>query len=354
MNPSKTIFSVDNLRKWYSVRSDSLLGIFNDQKYLKAVDDVSFHIEKGEIVGLAGQSGCGKSTLGELLVGLQKPSSGEILFEGENVLEYDRGDMKKFRRKCQVIFQDPFESLNPRFPVARLVTEPLKIHDIGDRKEREEKTKKALGDAGLKPPEKYLDRLPDELSGGERQRVSIARALVLEPSFLLADEPVSMLDVSVKTGVLQLFKELQKKRDMTIFYISHDLSTISYLTDRTMIMYLGNIVEIGPTDKVIHEPTHPYTETLLNAVPSPDPSEKRTGTTIRGEIPDPINLPHGCRFEPNCEYSTEKCENDEPNLEPVSYFADDIDENQNPTDQEVACYHPVNQQESDITDAKSQ
>ena len=344
MTSSKTILSVDDLRKWYPTRSNSFLGLFGEKDYLKAVDDVSFRIKKGEIIGLAGQSGCGKSTLGELLVGLQNPSSGNIMFEGENVLEYNRKKMKEFRRKCQVIFQDPFESLNPRFPVARLVTEPLKIHGIGSRREREEKTRKALRDAGLKPPEKYLNRLPNELSGGERQRVSIARALVLEPSFLLADEPVSMLDVSVKTGVLQLFEELQEKRDMTILYISHDLSTINYLTDRTMIMYLGNIVEIGPTHKVIHKPTHPYTETLLDAVPSPDPSEKRTGTAIRGEIPDPVNLPQGCRFEPNCEYSTKECKKREPNLEPVSYFVDGMDKEQSPTDQEVACYHPVNQE----------
>jgi len=343
MSDTESIFTVNDLRKWFSTRSSSLLSVFSDQQYLKAVDDVDFEINRGEIVGLAGQSGCGKSTLGELLVGLQSPTSGEILFEGENILDYDRNQLKNFRKECQIVFQDPFESLNPRFPVARLVTEPLKIHNIGSRNQRAQKAREALSDAGLKPPEKYLNRLPDELSGGERQRVSIARALVLEPSFLLADEPVSMLDVSVKTGVLQLFKELQDKRDMTILYISHDLSTISYLTDRTIIMYLGNIVEVGPTEKVIHEPAHPYTETLLNAVPSPDPSEKREGTTIRGEIPDPINLPSGCRFHPNCKYATEKCKKDEPGLEPVAQYANENSKKQGSVDQSVACYHPVSQ-----------
>lgn len=340
MNDTNSLFEINHLKKWYSSRSEGFLsGIFKEEEYLKAVDDISFNIEKGEILGLAGQSGCGKSTLGELLVALQQPTDGEIRYRGEDISQYDREQMKAFRRDCQVIFQDPYESLNPRFTVSRTVGEPLKIHGIGDKEERETRIINALEDAGLRPPEKYLDNLPSELSGGERQRVYIARALVLDPDFLVADEPVSMLDVSVRTGILHLFNELREKRDMTMLYISHDLATISYLTDRTMIMYLGNSIELGPTEDVIRAPAHPYTKMLLDAVPNPDPDKTRSGASLRGEIPDPVNLPSGCRFHPNCKYATAECRESEPDLEPIERYTDGKQKS-NKT-QDVACYHPV-------------
>jgi len=324
------IFEVDNLSRWFHDRGGKILSKwFEETKYIKAVDNVSFSIKSGEILGLAGQSGCGKSTLGELLLRLQEPTDGTICFEGEDITEFDKSQLMEFRRECQMIFQDPYESLNPRFPVSQTVMEPLKIHDIGTAEERDNMVMEALSDCGLRPPEKYLDQIPTNLSGGERQRVSLARAIVLGPSFVVADEPVSMLDVSVRTEILKLFEDLRRKRDLTMVYISHDLSTVSYLTDRTMIMYLGDLVEIGPTDEVVVDPSHPYTEQLISSMPSPELHKTREGSQIRGEVPDPVDLPQGCRFHPNCQYATDECRDEEPDLEPVS-------------DRTLAaCYHPV-------------
>lgn len=340
MTDDRRIFTVEGLRKWYPVRGESLIsniiaGLRGNEKYLKAVDDVDFTIKKNEIVGLAGQSGCGKSTLGELVLGLQRPTRGKIRFRGDNITNFDKAEMKEFRRHCQIIFQDPYESLNPRFPVARIVSEPLSIHDIGNREEREEKMLQALSDAGLDPAEEYIDKFPGELSGGERQRVSIARALVLDPDFIVADEPVSMLDVSIRAGILNTFKELQRERNISMLYVSHNMETISYLTDRTMIMYMGDLVEIGPTNDVIQNPAHPYTEALLNAVPDIDPERKRSGSDLQ-EVPDPVNLPDGCRFHPHCEYATEKCMETDPDLE-VHPTTDGSDG----SDRQVACHHPL-------------
>lgn len=330
----ENLFEVEGLRKWFSSKGGSsvLSSLFSGSNYLKAVDDVSFHLKKGEIVGLAGQSGCGKSTLGELLVGLQEPTDGSIRFDGNEMTEFGKTEMNEFRRQAQIIFQDPYEAMNPRFPVARYVSEPLKIHGIGDRETRNARTIETLEEVGLKPAEKYLDKLPVELSGGERQRVCIARAIILDPDFLVADEPVSMLDVSVRTGILHLFERLQAKRDITILYISHDLSTINYLADRTMIMYLGNIVETGPTEQVIHEPSHPYTEALLESVPEPDPDKTRARGKLEGQVPSPTDIPNGCRFHPRCEYATDKCTGTEPELE-----------QRGESKREVACYYPLNE-----------
>jgi peptide/nickel transport system ATP-binding protein len=327
---------VRGLKKWFTARGEGsiLSRIFGEDRSLKAVDDVSFDIERGEILGLAGQSGCGKSTLGELLVGLQEPTDGDIYFEGENVTEFGKTELRRFRRNAQVIFQDPYESLNPRFSVARTVAEPLAIHQIGDREERNARTRRALEDAGLTPPGKFLDQLPGDLSGGQRQRVCIARALVLDPEFIVADEPVSMLDVSVRTGILNLFGELREERDLTMLYVSHDLSTINYLTDRSMIMYLGNVVEAGSSDQVIHNPAHPYTEALLESVPDPDPDQVRPGNRMGGDVPDPVDLPEGCRFHPRCAHATEECYESEPALERRA--EDDSDGTRT-----VACYNPV-------------
>jgi peptide/nickel transport system ATP-binding protein len=338
LESTDSLFEVRNLRKWYRDHDGGVLStLFGDDRHIKAVDDVSLDIYEGEILGLAGQSGCGKSTLGDLLVGLQQPTDGDIRFRGEAITDYTSEERKAFRRECQVIFQNPYEALNPRFPVARTVAEPLKIHGIGSREEREARMIQALEDTGLRPPGKFVDQLPGDLSGGERQRVCIARALVLDPSFLVADEPVSMLDVSVRTGILHLFKRLQRERGMSILYISHDLSTINYLADRTQIMYLGNIVEVGPTEQVIHEPAHPYTEALLQSVPDPNPDRTREKGSLGGDVPDPVDLPQGCRFHPRCRYATEDCVQTEPEL---------IEHNTQGTDQpahQVACYHPVDE-----------
>jgi len=335
------MFEVKDLRKWYNVRSDGMFSnLIGEQRHLKAVDDVSFEIEEGEILGVAGQSGCGKSTLGELLVRLQEPTKGKILFWGEDISEHSKKEMKKFRQQCQIIFQDPYESLNPRFSVAKTVREPLEINNIGDREERDNRTLLALEDAGLNPPEKYLQQLPAELSGGERQRVCVARALVMDPSFIVADEPVSMLDVSVRTGILHLFEKLQNERDLTVMYISHDLSTINYLSDRAMVMFLGNIIEIGPTADVIQNPAHPYTDALIESVPSSDPSapslsDQGTAGQLTGDIPNPVDMVEGCRFRPWCEYSQEDCKESEPAL---IYRGENPP---NPNSRRVACFHAL-------------
>lgn len=325
----EAVFETGDLKKYYHASGGSIIQrFFGEGRYLKAVDGVSFSINQGEILGLAGQSGCGKSTLGSLLVGLENPTEGSILYNGEDITQFGKNELKEFRRNCQIIFQDPYEAVNPRFPVFRTVNEPLKIHGLGDRETREARVIEALEDAGLTPAEEYLEKRPGELSGGERQRVCIARALVLDPDFIMADEPVSMLDVSVSTGILKLFKRLQRERDLTMLYISHDLSTINYLADRTMIMYLGNIVEVGPTEHVIHDPAHPYTEDLLGSIPnSGDKSDPKTTETT---VPDPINLPSGCRYHPNCAHATDECRATEPLLEQHG-------------NQKAACYHPVNE-----------
>lgn len=339
MTDPDTLYEINDLSKSFSTRDGSLVNrLLGRGPSLKAVDGVSFNIHEGEILGLAGQSGCGKSTLGELILRLQDPSSGEINFKDSNLMDYSSSQLKEYRQNVQVIFQDPYEAMNPRYTVAQTVTEPLKIHGIGGPQERDERAVQALSDAGLSPPEKFLDKLPSELSGGERQRVCIARALVLDPSVLIADEPVSMLDVSVRTELLQLFKELQRTQNLTILYISHDLATINYLTDRTMVMYLGNLVEIGPTDRVIHESAHPYTKALLDSVPVTDPDKRGSEGSVKDDIPDPINLPNHCRFESRCEYSTDKCRTQEP---PLDEYSNQVNESSDAGIHKAACYHPL-------------
>ena len=296
------VIEAKNLKKHFGGEKgvvDTILG--KDPSPVRAVDGVSLTVNEGEIVGVAGESGCGKTTLGKLLVDLYEPTEGEVAYRGQPYSEMSAEDEKEFRKKVQMIFQDPFESLNPRFTVSDIVTEPLKINNIGSSyNDRRERSIEALEDAGLGPAEQYLDKFPRELSGGEQQRVAIARALVVDPDFILADEPVSMLDVSIRAGVLNLMKELRKEYGFTYVIISHDLSLIRYMCDRTAIMYLGDIVEIGETETVIQNPKHPYTRALLDAVPVPEPRGGRQRSEIEGEIPSPENPPSGCKFHPRC------------------------------------------------------
>jgi peptide/nickel transport system ATP-binding protein len=292
----------------------SLLG--GETSYVKAVSEVDVAVEPGETVGLVGESGCGKSTLGEVLIGLQEPTGGTIRFLGRELSAMDDTERREFRRNVQMIFQDPYESLNPRFSVREWVREPLEIHDIDDKQRR---VAQALRRAELTPPEQFLDQHPHELSGGQRQRVSIARALVLEPRFVVADEPVSMLDVSVRASILSLLERLVEELDMGALYISHDLSLIRQMCDRTNVMYLGEIVEHGPTERIVRDPQHPYSRALLDAVPVPNPHENVSEPPLSGEPPDPVDLPEGCNFAPRCPFAAAECA-EEP---PVDAYADD-------------------------------
>lgn len=308
------LIRVDNVKKYFGgERSvwDTITG--SAPEPVRAVDGVSLEINEGSIVGIAGESGCGKTTLGKLILKLQEPTDGELSFDGQPYSEMTADDERAFRRRVQMIFQDPYESLNPRFTVRDTISEPLKIHDIGDSSdERRRRIVESLQDTGLTPAEKYLDRFPRELSGGEQQRVAIARALVVDPEFILADEPVSMLDVSIRVGILNLMKELREKYNLTYVLVSHDLSLIRYMCDYTAIMYLGQIVEYGGTEDIITDPHHPYSRALLDAVPVPDPASGRERVRITGRLPSPQNPPSGCSFHPRCPHARQICPCKEP------------------------------------------
>lgn len=277
-----------------------------------AVNGVSFDIKRGEIVGIAGESGCGKTTTAKLLLKLYEPTSGSITIDGQDISTLKGAALKAFRRRAQLMFQNPYESFSPRFTILRAVSEPLIIHGIGDTAERTERVRRALEDVHLRPAESFFSKYPHQLSGGQLQRVVLARALVLDPDFLVADEPVSMLDVSVRAGILNTMKELSKQRNLTVIYISHDLSLIQYLCDTTAIMYLGRLVEIGPTRRVIGHPEHPYTKALISTIPIPEPNRPEKAIPIKGGIPSAINIPSGCPFHPRCPYVMDICSTDMP------------------------------------------
>jgi peptide/nickel transport system ATP-binding protein len=306
------IIEVQNLHKHFQAEKPGLLFSSKEQ-YIHAVDGVSFALQRGETLALVGESGCGKSTLALTLMGLEVPTSGKIIFEGKDVTHQLETGMKEMRRRIQMIFQDPYESLNPTQSIGDIVGESLDVHGLAHGKgQREQKVVQALEDAGLKPADIYIHRFPHQLSGGQRQRVVIAGALVLEPHLLLADEPVSMLDVSIRAEIINLLYELRESRQISVIFITHDLGTVGYFADRIAVMYLGRIVEIGATHEVLENPQHPYTKALLSVIPVPNPRLRRQRIILQGETPNPINLPGGCRFHPRCPLAKDVCNVTDP------------------------------------------
>jgi oligopeptide/dipeptide ABC transporter ATP-binding protein len=313
MKTDESILRVENLCKYFPVGRTSFWQ--RGGRQVHAVDDVSFELGRGEVLALVGESGCGKSTLILTLLGLEQATSGRIVFEGRDVTHLSAAGLKELRRQIQMIFQDPYESLNPLMTIGELVSEPLLVHGlVRSRTERLERARQALEDAGLKPAETFIHRRPHELSGGQRQRVVIAGALVLEPTVLLADEPVSMLDVSIRAEILNLLADLRARRGISIIFITHDLSTAAYFVDRLAVMYLGRIVELGSAEAVLAAPTHPYTKALLSVIPVPNPRQRRQRIILQGDPPNPIDLPAGCRFHPRCPVAVERCPQVDPRL----------------------------------------
>jgi oligopeptide/dipeptide ABC transporter ATP-binding protein len=310
--PQDDLIQVKNLVKYFPVRSGVLQ---RTSAWVQAVDDVSFSIHKGETLGLVGESGCGKTTVGRSILRLVEPTSGSVIFEGKDVLSLRRKELKDMRKDMQIIFQDPFASLDPRVPIGESVMEGLNIHRIGSRRERYDLMIETLRKVGLE--DYHARRYPHEFSGGQRQRIGIARALTLKPKFIICDEPVSALDVSIQSQVLNILRDLQSDYNLTYLFIAHNLSVVEHISDRVAVMYLGKIVELTSRDALFNMPLHPYTQALLSAIPIADPTVKRQRIILKGDVPSPLNPPKGCRFHPRCPVARPNCAVDEPLLREI-------------------------------------
>ncbi len=316
ISENKVLLKVKNLKKYFPVTS----GIVFQKEVgaVKAVDDISFEVFKGETLGLVGESGCGKSTTGRTILQLYRPTSGEVIFEGTNLVKLKEDALRKIRRRAQMIFQDPYSSLNPRTTVDQIISEPLQIHKIATGKECVQRVKDLLNKVGLNP--KYGNRYPHEFSGGQRQRIAIARALALNPEFIVCDEPISALDVSIQAQIINLLEELQDELGLTYLFIAHDMSMVRHISRRVAVMYLGKLVELSDREQLYNNPTHPYTRALLSAVPIHDPlvEEKRSRIILKGDVPSPANPPKGCNFNTRCPVAEKQCFEEEPMFRQVS------------------------------------
>lgn len=312
-----TLVETVNLKKYFAVRRGIVQYFKEKLRYVPAVDDVNIKINEGETVGLVGESGSGKTTLGRVILRLIEPTSGQILFEGKDITTLKGKDLKEVRRKMQITFQDPYAALNPRQTVMKTLEEPLIIHKLYDPAERKEVIDKMLRSVGLNPPELFLNKYPHELSGGQRQRVVFCRALILNPRFVVMDEPVSLLDATVRTQILDLINDIKRKFDLTYLFITHDVALARYVSNRIIVMYQGKVMETGETESVVQEPMHPYTKTLVSAVPVPDPKTKLTLPPKVGELDSSLMSLQGCRFHPRCPYADQMCRTKEPPMEVI-------------------------------------
>ncbi len=307
------LLEVRNLRKYFPIRGGVLSRVVAN---VKAVEEVSFNVKPGEVVGLVGESGSGKTTAGRAILRLIEPSGGEVVFNGTDVTKLSKSQMREYRKEMQIIFQDPFASLNPRMTVGDIIGEAFTIHKLARGREKEERVASLLEKVGLSPS--HMRRYPHEFSGGQRQRIGIARALAVDPQFIVADEPVSALDVSIQAQVVNLLQDLKEELGLTLLFIAHDLSVVEYISDKVVVMYLGRVMEIAPAQELYANPVHPYTEALLSAVPIPDPTVKRNRVILQGDIPSPINPPSGCVFRTRCPLAVDECAKVVPPLEEVS------------------------------------
>jgi len=307
----EVLVKVENLKKYFPIKRGVLRRTVG---FVKAVDGISFDIYRGETLGLVGESGCGKSTAGRTILQLYEPTAGEVFVDGQNLTNLGNRDLRKARRNMQMIFQDPYASLNPRMTVGNIVSEPLKIHGIGNSASRKERTEELLKLVGLNPY--FITRYPHEFSGGQRQRIGVARSLATNPAFIVADEPISALDVSVQAQVVNLLDDLKEELGLTYLFIAHDLSMVRYISDRVAVMYLGRIVELSGRDEIYEHPLHPYTQALLSAIPIPDPAVEtnRRRIILEGDVPNPAAPPPGCHFHTRCKYATDLCKEEDPQV----------------------------------------